>query len=631
MCGICGIAFDDPGREVDISILKKINRTMIYRGPDDEGYYLGKGCGLAMRRLSIIDVEGGHQPFSSEDGGIVSVCNGELYNFRDIKRELSADGIVLKSKSDADVLPHLYERDGVGLVHHLKGMFAFAVWDEKEKTLILARDRMGQKPLYYARHDGALLFASELKALLEYPGFHPALNKKALAKYLTYEYVPAPDSILEGVSKLEPGHLLHFKAGKISVRRYWDLPVGEELNIGESEARERFMALFDQSVQRRLISDVPLGVFLSGGLDSSSVVAMIARHREAVGIKTFSIAFSEKSFDESSYARSVAKHFGTDHREEVLSPENLIALFPEVTALLDEPLGDASIIPTYALSRFTRKYVTVALGGDGGDELFAGYPTFQAERFANYYRKIPRLIRNGVIEKLVSALPTSDENISLDFKIKQFIKGAGREDLSRHATWMGSFSEDELKKLLSFDSPPELYEDTARHFKNSMLASKGNRVLYSYKKLYLADDILTKVDRASMWSSLEARAPFMDHELVEFIFRLPYRFKLSGMTMKYLLKKTFEDILPKGIAHRSKKGFGIPVAKWIKGPIREMTCDLLAPEKIGREGFLNPKYVSEILDRHLSGKEDNRKKLWTLIIFEKWLENWGARACARPE
>ncbi len=283
----------------------------------------------------------------------------------------------MKSKSDAEILPHLYERDGLGLVHHLKGMFAFAVWDEKEKTLILARDRMGQKPLYYVRHGGALLFASELKALLEYPGFHPALDKKALAKYLAYEYVPAPGSILEGISKLEPGHLLHFKAGKISVRRYWDLPVGEELNIGESEARERFMALFNQSVQRRLISDVPLGVFLSGGLDSSSVVAMIARHREAGEIKTFSIAFSEKSFDESSYARSVAKHFGTDHREEVLSPENLIALFPEVTALLDEPLGDASIIPTYALSRFTRKHVTVALGGMAAMSSSPGTPHFK--------------------------------------------------------------------------------------------------------------------------------------------------------------------------------------------------------------------------------------------------------------
>jgi asparagine synthase (glutamine-hydrolysing) len=340
-------------------------------------------------------------------------------------------------------------------------------------------------------------------------------------------------------------------------------------------------------------------------------------------IKTFSIAFSEKSFDESSYARQVAAHFGTDHREEILYPQDLIDLLPEVSDLLDEPLGDASIIPTLALSRFARKYVTVAIGGDGGDELFAGYPTFQAEVYAKKYRTLPRFLRKGLIEPFVKRLPVSDDNISLDFKIKQFIKGADTDDLSRHMLWMGSFSPKEQEGLLTLSPFTGIFEDLYRYESFASETSMGNRILYAYKKLYLAEDILTKVDRASMWSSLEARAPFMDHEFVDFVFRLPYAMKFSGMTMKYILKKAFGPLLPKAIVSRPKKGFGMPVAKWIKGPLREMTTDILAPEKIAREGFFRPKEVTGLLRDHLTGKVDNRKKLWTLIVFEKWLARWG--------
>ncbi len=624
MCGICGIIYEDPARQIDMEILRRMNRTMVHRGPDDEGYYLGRGCGLAMRRLSIMDVAGGHQPMGSEEGSVQAICNGEIYNFRQLREELTSKGHIFHTRSDAEVLPHLYQEYGADVPVKLNGMFGLGVWDEKARTLLLARDRMGQKPLYWTHQDGALVFGSELKAILANPDVVCRLDLNSVAKYLTYEYVPAPHTIFEGIRKLEPGQLLRFRDGKITMRRYWDVPLGDErIGLTDEEASKEFLRLFKSAVQKRLMSDVPLGVFLSGGIDSSSVVAMLAQHMEPSDIKTFSIAFQEKSFDESSYARKVANHLGTDHREQLCMPKDLMALLPEIVDLLDEPFADASIIPTYALSRFTRKYVTVALGGDGGDELFAGYPTFQAERAAAWYRDLPRFLRKQIIEPCCMRLPVSDENISFDFKIKQFLKGADIKGIVRHMVWMGSFSQTELNDILKAPAPLDVYDDARRHAASAKEASDGNAILYAYKKLYLAEDILTKVDRASMGASLEARAPFLDHEVVEFVARLPYRMKLNGFKMKYLLKKCVQDLLPKGIAGRGKKGFGIPVAKWIKGPLRNMTCDLLAEDKLRREGIFKPEEVIKLLNDHFEGKADNRKKLWTLIMFEKWLERWG--------
>jgi asparagine synthase (glutamine-hydrolysing) len=623
MCGICGIVFDDADKKVSEDVLCAMNRTMVHRGPDDEGYFIGRGVGIAMRRLSIIDVEAGHQPIFSEDENVAAVCNGEIYNFKDLRRELESEGHVFKTRTDVEVLPHLYEREGVGFVDKLAGMFGLAVWDCKNRTLILARDRMGKKPLYWMKLKGAFIFGSEPKALLKNPLVSPALDRRAAAKYLAYEYVPAPDTIYEGIKKLEPGFALVLKDGEVRSRRYWDVPAGDEVeNISEDVAIQHIRSLLMKAVDKRLVSDVPLGVFLSGGIDSSSVVAMMSKLREPSEIKTFSIAFSEKSFDESSYARAVAAHFGTDHREEVLSPNDLLDLLPEITSFLDEPLGDASIIPTYALSKFTRQHVTVALGGDGGDELFAGYPTFLADAYAKKYLKLPAALRRRVIEPVARRLPVSDDNISFDFKVKQFLKGVYEEDHIRHALWMGSFSQSELRAALAYDMPPDIFQDAMRHYSAARRASRGNRVLYMYEKLYLAEDILTKVDRASMWASLEARAPFLDHELVEFVSRLPYRLKLGHGKMKYILKKAMGPLLPKGIAGRSKKGFGIPVAKWIKGPMKEFVLDLLAEDKIKREGILNYKTVSRLISDHLEGKVDNRKKLWTLLAFEGWLDKW---------
>ncbi|MFH0799761.1 MAG: asparagine synthase (glutamine-hydrolyzing) [Pseudomonadota bacterium] len=627
MCGICGIIHDEPARPVERNLLEAMNRTMIHRGPDDEGYFVGRGSGLGVRRLSIMDVQGGHQPMSSEDGKVYAVCNGEIYNFRELRSELEGRGHVFRSCSDSEVLPHLYEESGADLPQRLNGMFGLAVWDEPERTLILARDRMGEKPLYWTHQHGIFAFGSELKAIIVHPEINPSVDRSSLSKYLAFEYIPAPHTIFEGINKLEPGHLLILRKNQVTVRSYWDVPTGREIGgVSEKDAAREILRLLEQSVQRRLMSDVPLGVFLSGGVDSSSIVAMMSKLRDPRDIKTFSIAFEEVSFDESSHAKRVAAHFGTDHREKLFTSAELIKLLPEVTAFLDEPLGDASILPTYALSKFTRQSVTVALSGDGGDELFAGYPTFQAEKCMRAYRALPAFLRERVIEPVMRALPVSDANMSFDFKLKQFIKGANVDNPERLFIWICSFSPEEQQRLLAHDLPEGMLSDIQRHAAAARDASGGNRILYLYKKLYLAEDLLTKIDRASMGASLEARAPFLDHDLVEFVARLPYEMKLHGFTTKYILKKAMRPLLPKGIASRPKKGFGIPVAQWVKGPLKEMFQDLFEAGRIRSEGFFRPGEISRLLRDHMDGRADNRKKLWTLFMFEQWLQRFGIKS-----
>lgn len=624
MCGICGIAHDDLNLAVEKGVLVEMNRRMIHRGPDDEGYFLDGPVGLAMRRLSIIDLVTGHQPMISEDGRVVVVCNGEIYNFRELKTDLAKLGYHFRTESDTEIIPYLYQEYGDEFLTRMNGMFGLALWDSGRRRLIIARDRMGKKPLYWTYHNGAFVFSSELKSLLQHPLINRTIDRVALAKYLAYEYIPAPKSIFEGVHKLQPGHMLSLHDGAVEIRKYWDVPMDEFHHIhSEWEVVEELRGLLRRSVERRLVSDVPLGVFLSGGIDSSTVVSMMSEFRDPRSIKTFSIAFSEKSFDESSYARKVAEHFGTDHREETLTPDALISLLPEVTQFLDEPMADNSIIPTYALSKFTRKHVTVALGGDGGDELFAGYPTFQAERYSTLYRLIPRTLREHMIEPMARLMPVSDENISFDFKVKQFLKGAGISDPTRHFVWMGAFSPEEQLSLWCDAPPAPIFDDVEQYWRASHGGSYGNRLLYVYKKLYLQEDILVKVDRASMATSLEVRAPFLDPEVVEFVGRLPYSYKLRGLNLKYILKKTVRNGLPRGIAARAKKGFGVPVAKWFKKELKDVLLDELNESKIRREGYFKPEAISRLIDEHLRGKVDHRMKLWTLLIFELWLKKWG--------
>lgn len=623
------------GKPVDEGILRRMTDSLTHRGPDDSGMLIrnqeGFSVGLGHRRLSIIDLSpAGHQPMTNEKKDAWIVYNGEVYNFPELRKDLEPRHSFI-SRTDTEVILHLYEEKGENCLAPLNGMFALAIWDENRRRLVLARDRIGKKPLYYSLFPDELVFASELKALLFHPRVRKEINPAALSQYLAFEYIPAPQAIFQGVNKLLPGYFLTFSAGgqKVVTQPYWDIRFGpnqaqERLEMEEVEARIRDLLL--KSVEKRLISDVPLGVFLSGGIDSSTVVAMMSRLRDPGQIQTFTIGFREKSFDESDYGRRAARYFHTDHHEEVLDPRRMLEIFPDVARILDEPFADASIIPTYLLSRFTRQTVTVALGGDGGDELFAGYPTFQAHRLAFYFERFPDLFLRG-LGRLAWFLPVSTSNISWDFRAKQFLKGISYSPEIRNQVWLGAFPPDDQIGLFSGDYEREVaghdpYAPIRALLPGIVSRNVWDRLAYLYLKLYLAEDILAKVDRASMAVSLEVRAPFLDPDLVGFVNSLPAAMKIRGLTTKYILKRALKGLLPPEILNRQKKGFGIPVAEWIKGELKSLMLELLAPEKIRREGIFNPECVTRRIQEHLAGEKDNRKQLWTLIMFEMWRENY---------
>jgi asparagine synthase (glutamine-hydrolysing) len=629
MCGITGIA--DLNGPISPEVLRQMANTLRLRGPDDESYYIpvpepgGTAVGFGFRRLSIIDLSGGRQPMSNEDGSLWIVCNGEIYNHAELRLELQASGHTFRTHSDIEVLLHLYEEIGPECVTKANGMFAMAIWDSKNQTMFLARDRMGKKPLYYRATPSQLIFGSEVKALLMHPDCPRELDARNLSKYLAYEYVPAPHCIFKGLHKLPAGHWLTWKRGQTRVQRYWDVQFSHSSHRrSENEIAEELLERLKQAVRLRLISDVPLGVFLSGGLDSSSVVAMMAELMPPSQIKSFSIGFEDKSFDESEHARRVARFFGTDHREQILQSKTLLDILPEISAFLDEPMADASIIPTYLLSKFTRQYVTVALGGDGGDELFAGYPTFQAHRMAQFY-KVPRALHERMIRPMAERLPVSNDNISFDFKVKRFLRGMGSRPEIRDQIWMGSFTPAEQSLLLQGPAAEiDTYDDILEAEKNCVSGNGMEKLVYLYCKFYLQDCILTKVDRASMACSLEARAPFLDYTFVEFVGSIPFDLKLKGLKTKYILKKAMQKKLPPEIVGRRKKGFGIPVAKWFRNGLRSLLLDTLSESRIRQQGIFNPTEVTRLVDEHLRGSKDNRKQLWTLFIFQLWYEHYGA-------
>ena len=624
MCGITGIL--DVTGPVDRAVLARMTNTLRHRGPDDENYYLGGAgsvsVGFGFRRLSIIDLSGGRQPMSNEDGSLWLVCNGEIYNYPDLRPQLEAQGHKFRTNSNVETLLHLYEDHGPDCLDKVNGMFALMIWDAKRQTLFLARDRLGKKPLYYREAPGQFLFGSEPKALLQHPACPRELDTRSLSRYLAYEYVPSPHCIFKGIQKLPAGHCLTWKNGQTHTRRYWDLKFSAPAARSEQAIAEELRERLKEAVRLRLISDVPLGVFLSGGIDSSTVVALMAELRPPAQIKTFAIGFEERSFDESRYARRIADFYGTDHYEDILRSQTLLDILPDVAAFLDEPFADASILPTYLLSRFTRQHVTVALGGDGGDELFAGYPTFLAHRLARFYR-MPRAIHEHLIRPLAQMLPVSDENFSFDFKVNRFLRGAAYRPEIRDQIWLGSFTPDEQRTLLdAIPADVDQYEDIFEALTQCHADNTGERLIYQYCKFYLQDDILTKVDRASMACSLEARAPFLDYTFVEFANSIPYDLKLKGLKAKYILKKAMARKLPPDILARGKKGFGIPVAKWLKSGLRDLVQDLLSEHRIRQQGIFNYRTVARLLDEHFQGRKDHRKQLWTLLMFELWFENF---------
>jgi asparagine synthase (glutamine-hydrolysing) len=636
MCGIAGYL-----GQGNIDILKRMTRSLSHRGPDDEGFFVLAGLGLGQRRLSIIDLSpAGHQPLANEDESVWIVFNGEIYNHERL-RGLLKGSHSFRGRSDTEVIVHLYEELGEAVFALLEGMFAIALYDRKKELLFLARDRMGKKPLYYAEFGNTIIFASELKALHEHPLFEKKINKLALKAYLFSESVPTPLSIYEKVYKLEPATYLKFEKGQKSQKTFWEISFtrggGQDLSL--EGALRRLDQAIEESVKDRLVSDAPLGVLLSGGLDSSAI-AYYAQKNSREKIKTFSIGFREASFDESAYARRVAERLGTEHHEAILSADDSLSLIAGLAEVLDEPMADQSILPTYLLSRFTREKVTVALGGDGGDEIFAGYVTFVAHRLAGYYGHLPLSWRRKLFE-LVKKLPTSHSYLSLDFKLKSFLSGFEGDKRYRDARWLSSFDfrhdielfspsfREEMIGVNEF-SPIDTYLDSRSDLGSGEdFNSHFQRLTLLYLRQYMMDQVLVKVDRASMANSLEVRAPLLDSRVVDLALSLPVNFKLRGGSLpygyetKYIFRKLMQDRLPADIVWRPKKGFGVPMAAWLSGPLAPLLAEKLSEKRLEEQGLFDSIYIARLIREHQEKKADHRKKLWTLLVFQLWAEKWG--------
>jgi asparagine synthase (glutamine-hydrolysing) len=637
MCGIAGI-ISGHNVPVEESVVRSMTDAMRHRGPDDAGVMTmagpagsGLSAVLGHRRQSIIDLSPlGHQPMANEDHTVWITFNGEIYNYKTLRQDLISKGHRFRSETDTEVIVHGYEEYGEKICEKISGMFAFGIWDARVGSLLLARDRFGKKPLYYRCAEGGLSFASELKCFLSLPGFKPELDVRSLSRYLAYEYVPVPHSIYKGIHKLPPGACLVYKNEQLSINPYWDVSFGAQrpVRMSLADAEHDLLDLLKKSVEKRLMSDVALGAFLSGGIDSSAVVALMTEIVDSRLVKTFSIGFEDKSFDESPYARAVASHFKTDHREKTFTVSEMFDLLPKVWDFLDEPFADASVLPTYMLSKFTRETVTVALGGDGGDELFAGYDPFLAHRLANAYAAcVPGWFTDAIVSPLVSALPVSPKNMSLDFRLKQFLKGVRFPLSVRNQVWLGAFPQHQQKQLFSKNTREELagfdvYGDIGRSLEGRTFRDWVDEITFMYERFYMGEDILTKVDRASMAVSLEVRTPFLDLEFSEFANSLPSRFKLHGLTRKFILKKALEKKLPREIIYRKKKGFGIPLTQWLRTDLRPVLEDLFSEDRLKQEGLFNVSYVRTLMDEHFQGRRDNRKQLWTLLMFEQWKDRY---------
>lgn len=625
MCGICGILLTRKEGGVSKEILRCMNQSIIHRGPDDDGFYVTSKVGLASRRLSIIDLASGKQPIANEDETVWIVFNGEIYNYRELRSYLEKHGHTFRTHADTETILHLYEEFGTDCVQRLNGIFAFAIWDSKAQELILARDPMGIKPLYYSHlPDGQFIFGSEMKAVLAHPSVERKVDLIALNEYLSYEYVPTPRTIIHNVWRLEAGHILVQNSHGRRISAYNSLSFHQSESHPPSSWRDYSNSLYDtlrSTIQRELVSDVPVGVLLSGGIDSSTVAALMVDLYPGL-VESFTIGFEENSFNESHYARQVANVLGTRHNEMVLTSKKAVELVSNISDILDEPFADSSIIPTYLLSQFARQKVKVVLGGDGGDELFAGYPTVLSHRLIEYYERLtPWTIRTYVAPRILDNVKVSFDNMSLDFRLRRFLSGRGVPLITRHQRWLGSFLDNE-KALLLLDWVKPVLRDTYyqsfEYARECDATEPLNQILYNDLKTYLEGDILYKVDRASMASSLEVRVPFLNREVVRFATDLPLNLKLHNLTGKFLLKKTMKGKLPDNIIQRSKKGFNMPVAYWLAGDLKELMMDMLSESFICRQDLFSFPYIQKLMDQHFQHQRDNRKLIWTLLMFQMW-------------
>jgi len=622
VCGISGY-LSLAGERADAGIVRRMTATLRHRGPDDEGFYVVGPVAFGHRRLRIIDLQTGRQPIANETGSVQVVLNGEIYNFRELRARLEEKGHRFRTQSDTEVIVHAWEEFGEDCVAHFNGMFAFALWDAERETLLLARDRLGEKPLYYAERDGWFVFGSEVRAVLEHPRVARELDRLGLARYLTHTYVPDPHSIFQGVDKLPPGHLLTVASGKTRIVRYWDLPFRTDERRGADESAAVLWDALCAAVRLRLVSDVPIGIFLSGGLDSSAIVAAAASVAPSRRFATFSMGFEEASYDEAPYARAVAERFCTDHHQTIFTADDARAEILRLGPRLDEPLGDPSFLPTFCLARHARESVTVVLGGDGGDELWCGYPTFLALGPTAWVNRLPRPLLDTMV-RLAHALPSSPAYGSVDFLLKQFARGLGHSPDVQAQILMGGFTRPEQADLLapsarSAGAEFNPYDDIAE----IMAAAPRqpiDRLSYHHCKLYLAGRSLVKMDRATMAAGVEARAPFLDHTFAELACSVPARLKMKRWTTKYLLKRALAGRLPEAILTRRKQGFGLPIGRWLRGPLRPLLEDTLHPDRLRRVGLFTPDAVGRLVREHVTGEQNHQRSLWTLLAFELWRE-----------
>lgn len=631
MCGICGVITYNNNIDGLEKTIKMMCDKMVHRGPDEEGIYLNSRkinsrestpkIGLGHRRLKVIDLSGaGHQPMSNEDGTVWIVFNGEVYNYKQLREDLKKRGHKFKSNTDTEVIIHLYEDFGEGCLSYLRGMFAFAIWDEKQDKLFLARDRIGKKPILYYRDNQYFCFASEFRALLASGFIEKDINYEGIGQYLTFGYVPAPGAIYKKVFKILPAHFAILQNGELMSQKYWDMDYSRKINISEKDASRELIRLLREAVRMRLDSDVPLGAFLSGGIDSSTVVALMAQLTDKV--KTFSIGFTDSDFDELKYARNVARRFSTDHHEFVVKPQAL-KILPLLVEHYGEPYADSSCIPTFYVSQQTKQYVTVALNGDGGDESFAGYERYQAMRFAESYNRFPVFFRDRLSRAIMLLLPDSVNFKNRRRRIRRFFENASNPFFLRYCRWVSMINDAEKNDLFTEEFKMQLNNKDA----GKWLADYPDlpedmdlvdRLMAIDIKTNLANDLLVKMDIASMANSLETRSPFLDQEVMQFAASLPGNFKLRGFIKKYILKKSIEDLIPSENINRPKMGFGVPVGRWFRAELKSFVVDTLLSGPLTKRPYFKPDALKAMVYGHIAGKRDYSFQIWTLLMLELW-------------
>jgi asparagine synthase (glutamine-hydrolysing) len=618
MCGIAGFISSEKDRlstEKSGSLLESMCLLIRHRGPDEQGTWTSGQVALGMRRLSIIDLSGGHQPIFNEDESLVIVFNGEIYNYRELQRELQQKGHTFRSNSDTETIIHAFEEYGPDCLEKLRGMFAFVIWDKRTRTLFAARDRVGKKPFYYTvTGDQSFVFGSELKSILEYPTVKKEVDIQALDAYLSFGYVPDPYSIFKGIRKLPAGSYLLFRDGKVTEKQYWDIKIEPDYSRTEEQFVEELTARLDEAVKIRLISEVPLGAFLSGGIDSSAVVGLMSRNSEKP-VKTFSIGFNEDSYNELKYARLTAKHFNTDHHEFVVTPD-ICEIVDELVWHFDEPFADSSSIPTYMVSKLAREHVTVVLSGDGGDELFGGYTRYLIDLQRNVFGRLPRNVRDNIMNPISRNLPhwawgrNFLHNVSLD-PTDRFIDSVSVfTSLNKGSLYTSDFT-----KILGQSEGVRLFRELGTRVKSK---NSLDPLLYLDSKTYLPGDILTKVDRMSMAVSLEARAPLLDHKLIEMVSRIPASLKIKNNETKYIFKQAIKSFVPHEILNRPKQGFGLPIQQWINNQLHDRIHQTLTDRRTLERGLFEKKYIDVLLQEHERGRRDHSTSLWALFMLELW-------------